>query len=323
MVIVTAGEARYPRRDLAPATRFMYLMPLFFYILLSFVVGFNINYGDPDLPHPWLERNSGLSPFIIVLKSTRFQVLPDVVNACFVISAYSAGNTGLYVSSRTLFALAQKYGNRHIKKTLGRTSAGHTPTAAILCCSIFGFITFLSLPDQSPDQVIITLSAFVVGGLACVYASESISFIRFRSGLERLRKRDKLSRDDPPYTTMYYRAHWQPLCAYFGLLGCILLVIFSGWAAIYILSARRKLGGNDGLKSSGKLAADLIGAYSAPIIFFILYITYKYIHSTSIRPLRDLNETLYLPPEFEWDTTPMVHPRSCGDWLREIWSLTI
>jgi amino acid transporter len=62
---------------------------------------------------------------------------------------------------------------------------------------------------------------------------------------------------------MYYRAHWQPLCAYFGLLGCVILVIFSGWAAIYILSARRTLGPNDDLKSSGKLIADLVGAYSA------------------------------------------------------------
>jgi amino acid transporter len=91
MIIVAAGESKYPRRDLAPATRFIYLMPLFFYILLSFVVGFNINYGDPELPHPWLERNGGLSPFIIVLKSTRFHVLPDLVNSFFVISAYSGG----------------------------------------------------------------------------------------------------------------------------------------------------------------------------------------------------------------------------------------
>ena len=93
MVIVAAGEARRPRRDVAPATRFMYLMPLFLYILLSFVVGFNINYADPDLLHSWSKYNRGVShsPFIIVLKSTFFKGLHVVINSCFLVSAYSAG----------------------------------------------------------------------------------------------------------------------------------------------------------------------------------------------------------------------------------------
>ena len=93
MVIVAAGEAKYPREDLARATRYMYLVPLFFYILLSLVVGFNINYGDPDLLHSWSKYDSGIShsPFIIVLKTTHFRGLPTVINACFLVSAYTAG----------------------------------------------------------------------------------------------------------------------------------------------------------------------------------------------------------------------------------------
>jgi len=161
-----------------------------------------------------------------------------------------------------------------------------------------------------------------VGGGGCVYASECLSFIRFKSSLDRLGRDRRLSRDDPPYTTKYYRAHWQPLCAYFGLFGCVLLVLFSGWAPIYILSARRKLGGNSSLKSSGGLVADLIGAYAGPILFFILYITYKCIHGTRITPLRSLEEDIYLPPEFKWDRSQKVELNSLGDWLREIWSLT-
>ena len=64
-------------------------------------------------------------------------------------------NTGLYVSSRTLFSLAQKYGSNYIKKTvgLGTTNAGHTPIPAIICCSILGCVTFLCLTDQTYDLV--------------------------------------------------------------------------------------------------------------------------------------------------------------------------
>ena len=70
-------------------------------------------------------------------------------------SLITCRNTGLYVSSRTLFALAQKYGNNYIKTVLGlgRTNAGHTPTPAIVCCSILGCITFLCLTDQTYDLV--------------------------------------------------------------------------------------------------------------------------------------------------------------------------
>src|SRR2546430_16136316 len=66
--------------------------------------------------------------------------------------------------------------------------------------------------------------------------------------LDRLKRNNILSRDDPPYTDMYYRAHWQPLFAYFGLFGCVAIVLFSGWPAIYILASRKHLTGNDDLK---------------------------------------------------------------------------
>ena len=44
-----------------------------------------------------------------------------------------------------------------------------------------------------------------------------------------------LDRDGPYYTRLHYRAHWQPVFAIIGLVTCTLLMIFSGWAAIYAL----------------------------------------------------------------------------------------
>ena len=58
-------------------------------------------------------------------------------------------NTCLYVSSRTLFAIAQLYGNSFIRNTLGKTNSGHTPMAAILFCSLFGLLAFLGLADNN------------------------------------------------------------------------------------------------------------------------------------------------------------------------------
>jgi amino acid transporter len=80
--------------------------------------------------------------------------------------------------------------------------------------------------------------------------------------LDRLQMHDRMSRDRLPYTDLYYRGHWQPLCAYVGLVGCILLVLFSGWVPIYILAARGKHGGYDDLSSNTALIAQILGAYS-------------------------------------------------------------
>jgi amino acid transporter len=96
IVIVTAGESKSPRTDLPPVARFMYLVPIGFYILASFLVGLNINYMDPDLYHPLAKPAAGApkishSPFVIVITHTSIKVLPKFLNACFLLSAYTAG----------------------------------------------------------------------------------------------------------------------------------------------------------------------------------------------------------------------------------------
>jgi yeast amino acid transporter len=64
-----------------------------------------------------------------------------------------ARNTALFAASRTLFAIAQLYGNPFIKGTLGKTNVGLTPIAAIVVSSVFGLLAFLGLADKTYDQV--------------------------------------------------------------------------------------------------------------------------------------------------------------------------
>ena len=91
IVIVTAGEAASPRRDIPQAARFMYLAPVGLYILMTFLLGLNINFLDPGLQHPWIESTSAAStsPFILVVRRAGIEVLPSVLNACFLVSAYT------------------------------------------------------------------------------------------------------------------------------------------------------------------------------------------------------------------------------------------
>lgn len=327
IVIVTAGEAASPRRDIPQAARFMYLAPVGLYILMTFLLGLNINFLDPGLQHPWIESTSAAStsPFILVVRRAGIEVLPSVLNACFLVSAYTTANTALYMSSRTLFSMAQMYGkNTIIARTLGRTNNGHTPVAAILFCSMFGLLSLLGIADKSFDQPILSLTAFYTGSVACVYASQCIAFLRFKSGLTQLKKNHSLSRGSDLYKDKHYRAHWQPGCAIFGLFACVMIVVFSGWPAIYLLVAEDSLAKavRERLKPSRYFAADVVGAYSGPILFFLLYGTYKLLYRTRLRTFREYEDMYFLP---EFDKEPLHHdgplkPR----WryaLRVTWSL--
>jgi amino acid permease len=94
IVIIAAGKATSPRKDLPQVIRFIYLTPIGCYVFAAFLVGFNINYTEPDLFHPWANSlynpDISHSPFIIILKYTSIKVLPTFFNECFVFSAYTA-----------------------------------------------------------------------------------------------------------------------------------------------------------------------------------------------------------------------------------------
>jgi hypothetical protein len=58
------------------------------------LVGFNINYLEPNLYHSWagVNHNSSVShfPILIILKYTSIHILPNFLNGCFLFSAYTA-----------------------------------------------------------------------------------------------------------------------------------------------------------------------------------------------------------------------------------------
>lgn len=306
----------------------MYLAPIILNILGCFVLGFNINYSDPDLSRQWLQQLESKvtpdSPFLIVLMHSSIapHVLPTLFGAFFMFSAWSAANTALFVSSRTLFATVRLYGTPFLKRTIGLTNTGHTSLAAIFCCSLFCFVALLGLSNDHFKQPMLTLSAFFVGSIACIYAVECFAFLRSKKGLAKLEEMGRPSRNDPPYRGRHYRGHWQPMFAIVGLIGCVLITLFSGWSAIYILKARANLVGKEDLKPNSKLAWDLVGAYAGPVLYASLYFGYKMGYRIKLRTFEEIRDK-YQMPQFDKDPDdiPDRGPRNWKYWLSETWSL--
>ena len=101
MVLVTAGEAESPRRDLPTAARYMYTLPVSLYLVGILLVGISVNYLDPRLIHPHVDyylpvaRLDGIitasrSPFVIVIQDAGIRFLPGFLNAGFLFSAITA-----------------------------------------------------------------------------------------------------------------------------------------------------------------------------------------------------------------------------------------
>ena len=116
IVLATAGEAKKPRHDLPTAARYMYLLPVGFYLIAILLVGINVNYLDPRIYHThvsWdLEPEARLdgivtarrSPFVIVIQNAGIRALPGFLDACFIFSALTAAL--VIFSERTLESIS-------------------------------------------------------------------------------------------------------------------------------------------------------------------------------------------------------------------------
>lgn len=74
------------------------------YILGTFIIGLLVSSSDPRLNLDTATAAS--SPFVIAMTDSGIKVLPSIINACLLTSAWSAASSDLYTSSRALYGLA-------------------------------------------------------------------------------------------------------------------------------------------------------------------------------------------------------------------------
>ncbi|KAL8961745.1 MAG: hypothetical protein Q9193_001743 [Seirophora villosa] len=305
MVLVTAGEAKRPMRDLPIAARYMYLLPISFYLVAILFVSLNVNYLDPRIYHAHIVYDAGArlegiqtaarSPFVIVIANAGIKALPGFLNACFLFSALTAANTALYVSSRTLFTLAQRSKITVIRSTIGRTNNGHTPLTAIFVSFLPGALAFLAVKSREAvlRQPLYFFGHLYNGPLLCIYAAECLAFLRFLEAIKYYKR--SINRDSAVYRGRHYRAHWQPVWAILGLVLCTLLVIFSGWTAIYDLCARSPgVDRGDTIVAVVAFYLGLTHDIGQPFLFFAILITYKLVKRTRIRTIGDMNDVWFV-----------------------------
>lgn len=179
LVGIAAGESEDPARNVPRAVRKVFWRILLFYIFAILVIGLLIPYTDPKL----LKNDLGdisVSPFTLVFERAGLLSAAAVMNAVVLTSVLSAGNSGMYASTRMLYALAQQ---GMAPKLFARVNTRGVPVMALLATTAIAALCFLTWVF-SPESVYIWLLNLsgMCGFIA--WLGIAVSHYRFRKACE-------------------------------------------------------------------------------------------------------------------------------------------
>lgn len=263
MVGIAAGESATPEKSVPKAIKQVFWRILLFYIFAIFIIGMIIPYTNPNL----LSADAtdvAISPFTLVFEKAGLVFAASVMNAVILTSVLSAGNSGLYASTRMLWAMAR---DKKAPRFLGKVNRRGIPMAALIVTTIVGAMTFITTLTEN-GTVIYTwlLSASGLTGFIA-WVGIAISHYRFRKAF--IKQGHNLNE-------LKYKAKFFPFGPILALILCILVIVGQDYAAF--------------LKPEFTNPAwwQKIGiSYIGLPIFLIFWLTFKFTNKTKVIPLED------------------------------------
>lgn len=176
IVGITAGESCNPHKTVPAAVKQVFYRIILFYIFSLLVIGLVIPYTDPNLLDG--ANDISVSPFTLVFEKSGAAWAADMMNAIILITMVSAGNSGLYSSSRTLLALAD---DGFAPRFFGKVNRWGIPLWSILATIFVGCICFITSLFGAGVVFNWLVNLCSLAGLI-TWLSISITHIRFRQG---------------------------------------------------------------------------------------------------------------------------------------------
>ncbi|MCP7958358.1 amino acid permease [Listeria monocytogenes] len=263
MVGIAAGESATPETSVPKAIKQVFWRILLFYIFAIFIIGMIIPYTNPNLLSAEA-TDVAISPFTLVFEKAGLAFAASVMNAVILTSVLSAGNSGLYASTRMLWSMAR---DKKAPKFLGKVNRRGIPMAALIVTTIVGAMTFITTLTEN-GTVIYTwlLSASGLTGFIA-WVGIAISHYRFRKAF--IKQGHDLSE-------LKYKAKFFPFGPILALILCILVIVGQDYAAF--------------LKPEFTNPAwwQKIGiSYIGLPIFLVFWLSFKFTNKTKVIPLED------------------------------------
>ncbi|MGE7589050.1 amino acid permease [Peribacillus sp. NPDC101480] len=252
---VTAGESEDPEKNIPKAIRSVFWRIILFYILAIFVIGMIIPFTDSRL----LSEDVAVSPFTLVFERAGLAFAASIMNAIILSSVLSAGNSGMYASTRMLWDLAR---DGKAPKFLGKLDKRGVPVNALIVTSLVGCVAFLASFFGDGVVYIWLLNASGMAGFV-TWVGIAIAHYRFRKAY---------AAQGLDMNALPFRAQGFPFGPIFALVLCIIIIIGQGYQAF----------SSDGIDWNSMFVS-----YIGLILFFVLWFGYKIKHKTKIIPLEE------------------------------------
>ena len=204
IVTIAAAEAAEPAKAVARATNSVITRVLVFYVGSILLVVCLV---------PWNSAGIG-TPYVSALNAMGIPAAAQIMNAVVLTAVLSALNSGLYVSSRMLFALTRR---GDAPAGIAKLNRGGVPSRAILMGTLFGYVAVV-MSYVSPD----TVFAFLVNSYGTVAL-----FVYLLIALSQLRLRARLEQEEP--ARLVVRMWGYPYLTYVaiaGMLGILVAMAF-------------------------------------------------------------------------------------------------
>ena len=253
LVGVAAGESADPARNIPRAVRQVFWRILLFYVLAIGVIGLLLPYTDPNLIRTDV-GDVAVSPFALVFRHAGLAFAAGVMNAVILTAVLSAGNSGMYASTRMLYNLAR---TGQAPRIFARLTRNGVPMAALLATTAVGALCFLTSLDESQKVYLWLLNLSGMTGFVA-WLGIAVSHYRFRKGL--LAQGMDLSR-------LPYRSRFFPYGPFFAFALCLVVTLGQNYQAL--LAERVDWLG-------------LLSTYVGLLVFLLAWLGYRWVRGSRI-----------------------------------------
>ncbi|OJJ46806.1 hypothetical protein ASPZODRAFT_66291 [Penicilliopsis zonata CBS 506.65] len=217
LLVITAGEMQNPRRNLPTAGRRFFIRLVVFYILGAFLMGLIVASNDSRLLGG--SSDATASPWAIAAKNAGIKGLDSVINVVILLSAWSAGNSWLYLAVRTLYSMAHM---GIAPKIFQRCTASGIPYYSLAFTSLFSLLAYMNVSSSTATVFNWFVNLINSGGYLS-WVCVCVIYIRFR----------KASLAQEITDLLPFRARFQPYITWVAGIILFLLLLLNGFTVFF------------------------------------------------------------------------------------------
>ncbi|OTB03765.1 hypothetical protein M426DRAFT_321483 [Hypoxylon sp. CI-4A] len=300
LIIIAAGEMRSPRKNLPKAAIHFVWRLIAFYALGALAIGVICRSDEPALTNGG--KGAASSPWVIAIENAGIHGLDSVINAVVITSAWSSGNSVLYMSSRSLYSLAVA-GNA--PQIFARCNKHGVPIYAVIASSLLSLLAYLNVGTVS--GIVFNWFVSIINTAAFIsWVSCCLIFFRFRKACAS----QGITKSDLPYTSIL-----QPWAAWISIVAFCLFGLLNGFSVFF---------------PGHFTASDFLTAYIGIPAFLLFYLGHRMatIHEPWVRQPSAIDlksglgdASIYEEPDAVIQIETPISQYSQRGWLRRLFAI--